>query len=199
MGKIPRDRSFDGSRALLFSEGYEFISNRCRRFGSDIFATRVMLRKAVCMQGAEAAEQFYYPGRFTRRGAMPLFALTPIQDLGSVMVMDGEDHRRRKEMFLSLMSPEAIARLAERTSFYWRNSVREWEGKKKVVLLHEAYVPLCAAICEWIGLGLNDRTIRRRAAEFEAMVERTGAVGPRTGSAIGGGRDPNGGCGVSFA
>jgi fatty-acid peroxygenase len=131
MAKIPRDLSFDGSRALLFSEGYEFISNRCRRFGSDIFATRVMLRKAICMQGAEAAEQFYYPGRFTRRGAMPLFALTLIQDLGSVMVMDGEDHRRRKEMFLSLMSPEAIARLAERTSFYWRNSVREWKERKK--------------------------------------------------------------------
>jgi fatty-acid peroxygenase len=93
-----------------------------------------MLRKAICMQGVEAAEQFYQPDRFTRRGALPLFALTLIQDLGSVMVMDGEDHRRRKEMFLSLMSSEAIARLAERTGFYWRNSVRKWEGKRQVVL-----------------------------------------------------------------
>jgi fatty-acid peroxygenase len=131
------------------------------------------------MQGTEAAEQFYHPGRFTRRGALPLFALTLIQDLGSVMVMDGEDHRRRKEMFLSLMSPEAIARLAERTAFYWRESVRKWERKRKVLLLHEAYVPLCAAICEWTGLTLNDRTIRRRAVEFEAMIEGTGAIGPR--------------------
>lgn len=179
MAEIPRDRSFDGTRALLFSEGYEFISNRCRRYGADLFATRIMLRKAVCMQGAEAAEQFYFPGRFTRRGALPLFALTLIQDLGSVMVMDGEDHRRRKEMFLSLMKPEAIAHLAERTAFYWRKSIREWEGKRQVVLLHEAYVPLCAAICEWIGLRLSNRTIRRRAAELEAMVEGTGAIGPR--------------------
>lgn len=131
------------------------------------------------MLGAEAAEQFYHPGRFTRRGALPLFALTLIQDLGSVMVMDGEDHRRRKEMFLSLMGPEAIARLAERTAVYWRNSVRKWERKRKVVLLHEAYVPLCAAVCEWIGLKLSDRIIRRRAAEFEAMIEGTGTIGPR--------------------
>jgi fatty-acid peroxygenase len=179
MAKLPRTRSFDSTRALLFSEGYEFISNRCRRYKSDLFATRVMLRKAVCMQGAEAAEQFYQPDRFTRRGALPLFALTLIQDLGSVMVMDGEDHRRRKEMFLSLMSSEAIARLGERTGFYWRNSVRKWEGKRQVVLLHEAYVPLCAAICEWVGLRLSDRTISRRAAEFEAMIEGTGAIGPR--------------------
>jgi fatty-acid peroxygenase len=179
MTEIPRDRSFDSTRALFFSEGYEFISNRCRRYGSDLFATRIMLRKAICMQGAEAAEEFYHPGRFTRRGALPLFALTLIQDLGSVMVMDGKDHRRRKEMFLSLMSPEAIAHLAERTAFYWRNSVRKWEGQRKIILLHEAYIPLCAAICEWTGLRLNDRTIRRRASEFEAMIEGTGAIGPR--------------------
>jgi fatty-acid peroxygenase len=179
MAELPKDQSFDSTHALLFSEGYEFISNRFRRYGIDLFATRIMLQRAVCMLGAEAAEQFYYPGRFTRRGALPLFALTLIQDLGSVMVMDGEDHRRRKEMLLSLKTPEAITRLAERTAFYWRNSVREWEGKRRVVLLHEAYVPLCAAICEWVGLRLNDRTIRRRAAEFEAMIEGTGTIGPR--------------------
>jgi len=179
MAKIPRDRSFDSTRALLFSEGYEFISNRCRRYRSDLFATRIMLRKAVCMQGSEAAEQFYHPGRFTRRGALPLFALTLIQDLGSVMVMDGEDHRRRKEMFLSLMTSEAIARLAERTAGLWRENARNWENKDRVVLLHEAYVPLCAAICEWTGLKLSNRTIRRRAGEFEAMIEGTGAIGPR--------------------
>jgi fatty-acid peroxygenase len=179
MARIPRDRSFDSTRALLFSEGYEFISNRCRRFDTDLFATRIMLRKAVCMQGAEAAEQFYHPGRFTRRGALPLFALTLIQDLGSVMVMDGEDHRRRKEMFLTLMSPEAIARLAERTAFHWRASVRKWERRRRVVLLHEGYIPLTAAICEWTGLQLSDREIRRRAREFEAMIEGAGTVGPR--------------------
>src|ERR1700710_250832 len=157
MARIPRDRSFDSTRALLFSEGYEDISNRCRRFDTDLFATRIMLRKATCMQGAEAAEQFYHPGRFTRRGALPLFALTLIQDLGSVMVLNGEDHRRRKAMFLSLMTPEAIGRLAERTAFLWRDSVRSWQKKRRVTLLHAAYVPLCAAVCEWSGIKLSER------------------------------------------
>ena len=36
---------------------------------------------------------------------MPRFFLSLIQDFGSVMVMDGEAHRRRKAMFLSLMTP----------------------------------------------------------------------------------------------
>jgi len=95
MNAIPQDRAPDSTLALL-SEGYAFIGNRCRRYGSDLFATRLMLTKAVCMRGAEAAEQFYHPDRFTRLGGIPLTALTLIQDLGSVMVMDGADHRRRK-------------------------------------------------------------------------------------------------------
>ena len=49
-------------------------------------------------------------------GALPLFALRLIQDLGIVIVMDGEDDRRRKEMFLSLVGSEAIGRLAELTA-----------------------------------------------------------------------------------
>src|ERR1700710_2136722 len=127
------------------SEGYRFISNRCARYGSDIFQTRLMLKKAFCMMGSEAAEQFYQPGRFTRKRALPLFALTLIQDLGSVMVADGEEHRRRKGMFLSLMNPPELTRLAELTAKHWRARVDVWTGKRRVVLLHEAHIPLCAA------------------------------------------------------
>jgi fatty-acid peroxygenase len=177
--RAPRDRAFDSTHALLFSEGYEFISNRCREFGTDLFATRIMLRKAICMQGREAASVFYHPGRFTRRHALPLFALTLIQDLGSVMLMDGEEHRRRKEMFLSFMSQEELARVAALTAHYWRQSAAKWQRRRQIVLFHEAHVPLCAAICEWAGLRLSKREVRQRAREFEAMVEGAGAVGPR--------------------
>jgi fatty-acid peroxygenase len=56
MARIPRDPSFDRRAPCCFLRGYEFISNRCRRYGTDLFATRIMLKKVVCMQGAEAAE-----------------------------------------------------------------------------------------------------------------------------------------------
>lgn len=177
--RIPRDSTLDATWALFFAEGYEFITNRCRRFGTDLFSTRLMLRNAVCMQGAEAAEQFYYPGRFTRRGALPLFVLTLIQDLGSVMVLDREDHERRKSMFLSLMSPESLARMAELTEQHWRAAMREWQSRRRVVLFREAHAPICAAICEWSGLKMSRRQLNRRAREMETMVEGTGAMGPR--------------------
>src|SRR3954462_1780384 len=152
---IPRDPAFDNTIPLLFTEGYAFITNRCRALDTDIFATRIMLRRAICTYGREAAEQFSFPGRFPRRGALPLFALTLIQDLGSVMVLNDEDHRRRKAMFMEMMSAESLRRIGELTEEHWRAYAEQcWARKRRVVLFHEAHVPLTAAICEWAGLTL---------------------------------------------
>jgi fatty-acid peroxygenase len=82
-------------------------------------------------------------------------------------------------MFLSMMTPEKLAYLAELTAFHWWAEARKWQALESLVLLHEAYVPLCAAVCEWAGLHLREGTIRRRAEEFEAMIEGAGRFGPR--------------------
>jgi len=68
--QIPQTRHFDSVLALV-REGYDFISNRCARYGSDAFQTRLMLRRATCVLGAETARMFYQPGHFTRRDAIP--------------------------------------------------------------------------------------------------------------------------------
>jgi fatty-acid peroxygenase len=47
---LPRDRSPDGSLALL-REGYAFIPSRCRALGTDAFRTRLVLTPVVGMQG----------------------------------------------------------------------------------------------------------------------------------------------------
>lgn len=69
-GKIPREKGLDQTLALL-REGYEFISNRCELFQSDIFETRLMGEKVICMSGEEAARIFYNPRLFQRKGAAP--------------------------------------------------------------------------------------------------------------------------------
>lgn len=55
MAHIPREPGLDSTLALL-ADGYTFLSKRCQRHGSDIFETRLMLQKAVCIMGQEAAE-----------------------------------------------------------------------------------------------------------------------------------------------
>jgi len=178
MSRIPRDRSPDSSLALL-RDGYAFIPKRCRAYGSDLFQTRLMGTKAVCMTGAEAARLFYRPDQFTRHRAMPRMSFALIQDEGSVMTLNGDAHRRRKAMFLSLMEPPALQKLAEATAARWRARARLWAERDEVLLFHEAHVPLTAAVCEWAGLPLTETEAEERAREFEAMVEGTGSIGPR--------------------
>jgi cytochrome P450 len=102
--RVPAEGGFDHTLALL-SEGYRFLTGRFERFGADMFTTRLMLRKALCVRGEDAARMFYQPGRFTRRHALPPTTMALLQDFGSVMALDGEAHRRRKAMFMSLLGP----------------------------------------------------------------------------------------------
>src|SRR5688572_5911794 len=124
---IPRDPGLDHTLALA-REGYEFIGNRCARLGTDIFETRLLLRRAVCMRGTAAAEIFYTGDRFTRVGAVPPTVLKLLQDYGSVQLMDGGAHRRRKRMFLAIGSRQEAARLAACFASEWSRSLDRWEA-----------------------------------------------------------------------
>jgi len=175
---IPRDRAPDSTLSLL-SEGYAFIPNRCGRYGSDLFMARLMLSPVVCMSGREAASRFYDHYRFTRRHALPPTTFALIQDHGSVMVLDGDAHRHRKEMFLSLVGPAALQRFSDLFAEHWRQAVLRWATMDSVVLLDEAHRVITAAVCEWVGLPLTSDEVGARAAEFAAMVAGTGSIGPR--------------------
>jgi fatty-acid peroxygenase len=116
---VPADGGFDHTLALL-SEGYRFLPDRFEHFGCDVFTTRLMLRRALCVRGEDAARMFYQPGRFTRRHALPPTTMALLQDYGSVMALDGEAHRKRKAMFMSLLGPLERQRLVGLALAQWR-------------------------------------------------------------------------------
>lgn len=178
MHPIPRDASPDSTLALL-SEGYRFVMNRCERHGSDIFETRLMLRKAICVMGEEAAGMFYEPDRFTRKGAMPITTLMLLQDRGAAQTLDGEAHRWRKRMLMALMEPENIRRLCGEVAAEWRAALPGWERAERVVLLDAVRAILCRAVCRWAGVPLAEEEAGPRTAEFAAMIDGAGAVGLR--------------------
>jgi len=178
MPRLPRDKSLDSTAALFF-EGYNFGTNRFRRYRSDFFETRLMLRRAVCMRGEEAAGIFYDEGRFRRRGALPRRGLKSFLGEGGVQTLDGDAHRRRKALFMSLMTPEGIKRLSDLTARHWRGYGEKWEGVDRVVLFHEAGELLCRAACEWAGVPLRESEVSKRTRDFEAMIDSPAALGPR--------------------
>ena len=178
MQSIPRERALDSSLALL-SEGYLFVSNRCRQLESDLFRTRLMLSEVYCALGEEAAEVFYHPGRFTRRGALPVTVLTLLQDRGSVATLDREVHRHRKTMFMRLMTPDSLRSMGAAFERAWRARYASWRGMPEIVLQEEVEEILCRAVCEWAGVPLPDEAVPRRARELSAMIEGAGSVGGR--------------------
>ena len=105
--QMPREEGIDHSLSLM-REGYMYILNRRHSFNSNIFETRLLGKKAICMGGKEAAEVFYDTEKFKRKDAAPNRVVQTLFGRNGVQALDGQTHKHRKEMFMSIMSPDEI-------------------------------------------------------------------------------------------
>ncbi|WP_258729881.1 cytochrome P450 [Bacillus atrophaeus] len=176
--QVPQDKALDNSLAMM-REGYLFIKNRVDRYQSDLFETRLLGQKAICMSGEEAAKVFYDPERMKRNGALPKRLLKTLFGVDAIQTMDGDAHTHRKLLFMSLMTPPHQERLAELAMEQWLSALSKWEGAEKVELFEEAKNVLCKIACQWAGVPLEESEVKERADDFSAMVDAFGAVGPR--------------------
>lgn len=178
MHEIPRDGVPDSTLSFA-RDGYLFITKRCTRLGTDLFRSRLMLQSTVCMRGEEFAGLFYDNEKFERAGVAPSRLQETLFGRGGVQGLDGNPHRCRKGMFLSLMSAERIAELAELSAAQWHRSAANWERRSQVVLFDEACESLCRAVCAWTGIPLVESEVRSRTDDFVAMIDAGAAIGPR--------------------
>jgi fatty-acid peroxygenase len=174
----PRERTVDATFALL-REGYGFMGRRRARLGGDSFRTRLMFQDVLCIVGEEAARFFYAPDRFTRKAALPPNTLLSLQDYGSVQRLDGSAHRWRKRMFLQILAPASVARLGDLFDAEWDRRAALWRARGEAVLYPEMGHVLTRAVCAWGGTPLTGDEADQRTAEFQAMIEGAGAMGPR--------------------
>lgn len=129
------------------------------------------------MQGEEAAKVFYDDDRFQRRNAAPERVKKTLFGQGGVQGLDGDAHRRRKQMFMSLMTPEGIDDLVTLVSGQWHQYIEKWEQKESVVLFDEVRELLCRAVCTWTGVPLRESEVEQRTADLGAMIDGSGAIG----------------------
>lgn len=178
MPQLPRDNRLDATLALL-KDPYRFISKQCRSYGADLFETRLMLRKTICMTGQEAARLFYDQSRLMRHGAMIGQIQKTLLGRGGVQGLDDADHRHRKQMFMSLMTPERIEGLIATTAEEWQARARLWAQKDEIVLYDELHELLTRAACAWAGVPLPEAQLRQRTREITALFDAAGSVGPK--------------------
>lgn len=175
---IPHDPPVDGTLALV-REGYTFILSRCLRHGTNLFRTRIMGKPAVCIHGRDATALFYDESKLMRQGAIPRRVKTSLFGTKGVQTLDDDAHRRRKAMFLALMTPQNLEALLARSAREWRAAVNRWEDGRQVVLFEEAALVLTRASLGWAGVPFEDAEAAERAYDFTAMVDAFGGVGPR--------------------
>ncbi|HEX8503953.1 MAG TPA: cytochrome P450 [Hymenobacter sp.] len=178
MPKIPQAPGFDSTLAVL-REGFPFIWNRCQQLESDIFQTRFMLQKAICLHGPEAAALFYDASRFMRTGAVPRRIQTTLMGKDAIHTLDDGPHQRRKCLFMDQMTAPNVTLLLDILAEEWEAAAREWERMDEVVLFPAAQDVLCRAICAWVGVPLRRDEVRKRARDFGRMIDAFGGVGPR--------------------
>lgn len=174
---VPSDKGLDKTITLL-KEGYLFINNRMDKFNTDIFTVRLLGQNVICIKGEEAVKIFYDSEKFQRNGAAPNRVQQSLFGKNAVQTMDDEKHLHRKLLFMSLLTPEHQQKLANLTTVYLEEAIKQWEQRDQIVLFDEIKNILCKVACQWAGVPLAEVEISERADDFIAMVYAFGTLGP---------------------
>ncbi|WP_214789270.1 cytochrome P450 [Exiguobacterium sp. s21] len=174
--QIPKEQGLDHSLAFL-REGYLYVPNRRKSFQSNLFETRLLGERAICLGGAEAAALFYDADKFVRQDAAPKRLLKTLFGEDGVQTLDGAAHAHRKKMFMSLMFPGNIERLTRLVSREWERALDATEDE--TVLYDMAQEVLMRAVCEWAGVPLGEHEVKQRTDEMRLLFESGTALGPK--------------------
>lgn len=173
---IPRAVPWDGSRALL-ADPYRFIGRTCRQLGTEVFETRLLLQRTLCMSGTRAAEVFYDTRWFQRQGAAPEAVRATLFGKGGVQGLDGARHRQRKALFVQVTGAHQVAALVDRVRHEWTQALPAWSAGGPVSLYRALQPVLARAVCGWAGVPLPEHELPRRTAQLVALFD-SAAGGP---------------------
>ncbi|PYZ94984.1 cytochrome P450 [Salipaludibacillus keqinensis] len=172
---MPKEKGLDHTLSLL-QEGYQFIINRRHTMQSNVFETKLLGEKAICLSGSEAAKVFYDNDKFKREGAAPKPVQKTLFGKGGVQGLDGEAHRHRKAMFMSLMSKDDLKEIRQLTKTHWEKAAKDWESQDEIVLYEEVKKILTKVACEWTGVPLKEEEVEDRADLLSEMFETPAEV-----------------------
>jgi len=161
-------------------EGYLYISNRCSKFQTNMFETRLLGgQKTICMRGEEAARIFYNPDHFIRQGAAPPMVRDTLFGKHAVQTLDDDAHLQRKQLFLDLMKDTSLESITELVREQCRLAIVKWEAKDHVNFFDEVTEILTRAVCRWTGVPLPEKEVEKRRRELVALFDAPASMGPR--------------------
>lgn len=171
--------AIDRTTALL-ARGYAWAPDLRRRHAdAPVVPTRLMGRPALLLHGPAAVEFFYDERHVLRHDALPGPVLDTLFGRGAVHTLDGDPHRVRKAVFVSLlMGPGPVQALTGLVEDHWERAVDGWQDRE-VVLFDEVAAVLDRAVCQWTGIASPEDAAREVAEDCVAMVDGFASAGPR--------------------
>jgi fatty-acid peroxygenase len=163
----------------LFREGYALLPNRRRQLGADCFGLRLLGRPAVALCGVEAAQRFYDEDLFVRSGVLPEPVRHTLTGDRTVHGLDGDAHRRRKEMFLAMREPTQVRALLHEVEAEWNAAVARWAQQPRVTLFDAAAEVILRATASWAGVPVAESRASAAARDMVSMVDGFGSPGAR--------------------
>lgn len=167
---IPVEEGFDNSLKVI-REGYNYIPNRTTIFQSDIFQTTLLGQKAIVLSGEEGAKLFYDESKIKRSGAAPKFATATLLGEGGVQTLDDEEHRNRKRYFLDLMTETRIEEWGLILKKEFLKAAIDWMEQPEIVFYEEVKKVLTRAVCEWAGVPLPEKDVKKRTKQLANLFE----------------------------
>src|SRR3954465_5415646 len=173
---------------LLAAKGYGWPPDAQRARGSRTDAARPGGLPVPGRQSPDAARFLYDEDHVRRSRAIPEPVQGTLFGKGAVHTLDGEAHRTRKAMFVTLlMDDDRIAALVDAATAAWDAAVPGWVRRGEVVLFDEAADVITRAVCDWAGVPLTDDEVPSVARDLTAMVDGFATAGPRPWRARGAG------------
>jgi fatty-acid peroxygenase len=170
-------RIVDSSAAALV-KGYAWLPDRRRASKDGVVEARLMGRRTTGLCGPDSVRFFYDEANIRRSGALPGFVQDTLFGRGGVHGLDDGAHRRRKAMFLDLMTPPAhVDALVASTGKAWDAAVPRWSREPTIVLFDEAARVLTRGVCDWARIPVDDEADVSR--DLVAMVDGFATGGAR--------------------
>lgn len=172
---IPETKNIDSTLHFI-QEPYLFIKAQSRLLRSDVFQTRLLFEKTVCMTGGDAAEIFTNEEIFCRKGAAPEFLRATLFGKRGIQTLDDEAHLHRKKLFMSIMTPQNVRHLKNIFINWLDIYAARWQSQNEVILYEELQEVLTRSVCEWAEVLLKEEEVSLRTQELASMFDAAGSV-----------------------
>jgi fatty-acid peroxygenase len=141
------------------------------------FETRLLGRRALVVGGEDGARLFYDQTLIRRRDAVPAALSDLLFGRGAVHGLDGDEHQARKDMFLRILRPEQVDRLAATAAARLDTAVADWSRRREVALFDELVQVYGHSVLDWAGTGCDGEQASAVSRDLAAIVDGFGGAG----------------------